>query len=333
MTSAQIEKNKKVVAHTPRPFYVIGICTRNRRDNLQRLINSISDLRFPDGIRLAIAIVDNNDTLQVLATDFDLPESIDLVIHHEPRPGLVYARNALFEVVEDMGGDWLLGIDDDEWLDSEWLAEWHRGTNKWSAGILVGTATLIFREGLHPLHPKEQFPLPTEGKLPRVYTTANYAIHKSVFDRKSGLGLRFDPTFDKSGGEDTELMLRAMRQHGIRVLGWPFSKAYEMRGADRDTFKYEIWRGIRNQVNFYCTAKKHYELGIVSIWNGPTFTILKSMNRNLVFGVGLTFLACGKLVLLREDAGATLGRALRRFARLGAIVPYRMGTMNHEYGR
>lgn len=332
MSDAEYRQDSEVADLDPRLSYVIGICTRNRLDLLQRLVGSIRELRIPDSIDLEVIIVDNNDTRQVYEKDFDVPETVGLSVHHEAQPGLVYARNALFDIAELRGADWLLGIDDDEWLDTEWLVEWHRGTKNSGSGIMVGTTTFFFQDGLHPFHPRGQFPVPKEGKRPPILGTFNYAIHRSVFGRKSGLGMRFDLHFNKSGGEDLEFMLRAMRQHNVIVTGWPHAKAYEIRSSDRASMRYEIWRGIRNQVNAYTVAARHSELGITGYRHGVQIVVLRSIARNILFGTALLGLTLVKFIARRKDTGATFGQALRRFARASAFVPFKMGKIHQEYG-
>ena len=331
MQTSEAKEIKKAARDHPRPFFVIGVCTRGRGDSLRQLIDSIAAQAIPDKIRLEILIVDNNDEMQTVSTQFSDATDIPITVKHEPRRGLVNARNALFGAAQDIGADWILGIDDDEWLHPDWLVAWHRGTQRFPGSILVGTATLLHGDDLHPLHPRWEAPLPIEGGRPGVLTTANYAVPKDVFDEQNGLGLRFDLKFNDRGGEDAEFMLRAKRQHKIPVLGWPSARAFEMRGADRQSFQYEVWRGVRNQVNFYHVAQRHWELGISTYLQSPPITILATSNRNLLLGCGLMLFALLKYITFRKDAGTTLGRSIRRFARTGAVVPYLFGTIRNEY--
>ncbi len=325
-------KTLEAADQDPRPSYVIGICTRNRADLLDRLVTSIGKLEVPDQIRLSLIILDNNEVLQTAAADFDLPATIDVFVEHEPKAGLVFARNALFAAAQARTADWLLGIDDDVWLAPDWLVEWHRGLQNTGSGIMVGTTTFVYQDDLHPLHPRSQFPEPVVGKRPPILGTSNYAVHRFVFDSSTGLGLRFDARFNHCGGEDSEFMLRAIRQHEVKVTGWPSARVFETRSGGRTAMRYELWRGIRNQVNLFHIAARHRELGISSIWQSVPIVVLKCFNRNLVFGTGLLALSLIKFIGLRKDAGATLGLALRRFARLGAVVPFIKGTSYNEYG-
>ena len=326
------QNNEKVAGHVPRPFYVIGVCTRNRPEQLQRLISSIANLDIPEDFAATVAIIDNNQTPQTDPASFSLPKTWNIVVQHQPTPGLVHARNTLFDVAQDLGADWLLGIDDDEWLEPDWLKEWQRGINTIDADILVGTTTMVYPEPLHPLHPRAQFPVSAAGQRPKVLQTANYAVRRQVFDNKQGSGLRFDPYFNKSGGEDAEFLLRAMRQHKLSVSSWQNAKTSEPRGADRASLRYELWRGIRNEVNGYHIAAKHRADGLTPIWRSVPLVALRSANRNLVLGTGLVLLALARFVGRRPNAGPTLGRALHRYARLGSFPAYKMKLLEQEYG-
>lgn len=108
----------------PKPDVVatIGICTRDRPDELHTLLRSISQSRFSgERPHVQVVVVENGPNTAGLDPD-ELGEMAGWPVHlvHEPRPGVAFARNAVIRN-RARGARWLLMVDDDEVVTRGWL--------------------------------------------------------------------------------------------------------------------------------------------------------------------------------------------------------------------
>ena len=106
---------------TPRPFITVGICTRGRVALLERLINCLNQQISVTPGSIELAIVDNNDCPSNEVAKIATTARYKTIVKHEPRAGLVTARNALLDLAQGLETDWLIGVDDDAWMNDDWL--------------------------------------------------------------------------------------------------------------------------------------------------------------------------------------------------------------------
>ena len=138
MSGDTSQEKQKAARGSQRPFVIIGICTFQRNDLLVALLESIRQQTGPIEAEVAIVIVDNNPTPSVPKERIISAAPYQCQIVHEPRTGLIHARNRLFEATEAAGADWLIGVDDDATVAQDWLSQWIRGITSAKADILVG---------------------------------------------------------------------------------------------------------------------------------------------------------------------------------------------------
>lgn len=314
------------------PFYLIGICTRGRTTLLQRLLLSLAEQSDADLTRVEILVVDNNDEPMVLPEWCAERSRFPVHVTHEPNAGLAHARNHLFDVADDLQADWVLGIDDDEWVDPTWLSEWIRGISRNESDILIGKAELIHEPDGSIFRTLRQFKTPLAGEPATLLGTCNYAINKTVFSKVRGLGLRFHPLFNETGGEDGEFMRRAKRMHNVTPYGWPHARAYEERSGQRAGVRYMLRRLMQDRINSYTIANLHHEMGIMEGELPFAFMVLKRTNNSLIYGAGRCLLGIAKLPMGPLNAGREFGRAMEHFVQAFAIVPYLTGWRRRGYG-
>src|SRR5215472_6069312 len=103
----------------------ICIATYRRRFGLVRLLESLSRLKRPDGLRAEVIVVDNDPASDpAFAPGADAAAPLPMRWLREPRRNVAYARNL---AVANGRGEWLAFVDDDEIVDEGWLAAyWER---------------------------------------------------------------------------------------------------------------------------------------------------------------------------------------------------------------
>lgn len=311
----------------------IGICTRRRLPQLTRLLQSLQVCFQSADVSVPIVVIENDETTSigtVIAAFDDLAISAIL----EPQIGLTQARNRLLDWADANGVDWLIGLDDDEWVSKDWFAAFHQALE---AGpppqIFMGPCQYEYGEDLSPFLSPDQPVEQGKGTAPLVMTTQNYAIHRSLFGSRPGVRLRFHPAFNESGGEDLEFFLRATRVHQAKAAWVPGAVVHEDRIAARATLGYRLDRTRRNQVSLLRIDHLHWqEHG----FGNPLRNRLKAIaviNRNLVFGLPGLLLGLILWPVNPDKGKGQIGRALRRLARVQATFDFWLGRSRRAYGK
>lgn len=323
----------RAITAKPRPFILIGICTRLRNAQLRRLIDSILAQPIPISHRVEILVIDNNDIPVANEALAGVSDRFAINVVHEGQAGLVFARNRALDEATVRGADWFIGVDDDEWVAPNWLNAFVNGTEKvgeWS--ILVGPCRYVYDENLSRFRkPMQLPPLPT-GARPAIMATWNFAVQRSVFDYALGLGLRFDDAFNESGGEDLEFFLRAEKGFGVTLSWLPEAVVSENCKGARATLRYRLPRVLRNQLSVFRVAQMHRRLGYYGSRTGNSIRLLLSLNRNIVFAC--CGLIAGTLFVMWNSSKGLhmIGRALERAARVGAIAAFVLRRTPIAYG-
>jgi len=321
-----------VTARSERPLIAIGICTRQRNALLRVLLESIWAQPLPPEHDVEVIIVDNNDAPTVTPAIIDFPPKFKITLIHEAKAGLVNARNRVFDEAAAIGADWLIGVDDDEYVAADWLAEFIRGIETLDADIIIAARHVVYSDATSPFVERirnDQFPAGEESKL---FSTANFAVSKQIFDSGDGLGLRFHPSLNESGGEDYEFFLRAKYAHGVKPVKWPYAVANENLDGKRAQFRYQFRRRLIDQLTCYRVAALHRATGVRGTRRGNAMKLYQRPIRFAVFGTAECLLGVFQLLTARENARKLIGKGLLRWARALAIFPYFMGKSAVHYG-
>ncbi|MBM3998940.1 MAG: glycosyltransferase family 2 protein [Planctomycetes bacterium] len=202
----------------------IVIATFRRPPMLEDTLESLCRMRFPDGRSVEVLVIDNDEgrSAQPVADRFPasrpLPFSLRYI--HEPRTGLSHARN---RGIEESRGRFLIFLDDDVFVDPEWLTSFFDAFESTGAEC-IGGRTLVRWEGApDPLLKACETELVAIdfGETDMALTGArlpgggNAGFRRDVFED----GLRFSHELGRIGtvllsGEDTELMTRLRRAGG-----------------------------------------------------------------------------------------------------------------------
>lgn len=239
---------------TPRPpkarhvHVSILIPTHNRCELLARTLESIALVRVPDGVTVDALIVANactDDTAGVAERGLAaLPFAGRVVV--EDTPGLNVART---RAVAETAGDICALLDDDVWLDEQWLAGLHDAFTTHDADMVGGRVELWWEEIQRPNWlPDRAVGLlsANEGRGDKVEVLtapwgiigANFAFRRSVFDHIGG----FQPGLDRVGNQllgsgEIEFVQRAQAA-GFRAVYAPRAKVKHWVPASRVTRQY-----------------------------------------------------------------------------------------------
>lgn len=220
----------------------IVICTYNRQALLRKTLESIAHLRNPGGTRLSVIVVDNSDDSNALQLVETMGETMPW-----PLLGLA-AHPANISVARNAGvaatrSEFIAFIDDDQQLDSGWLAAVSDALATHPHDVFFGhvealheipnrvdqTVQMVFSRWLNAAEGHELYAMG-----PRQTRGIALGSGNSIFRRSKTLTdpAPFDPAFGNGGGEDSDLFCRLQRR-GLR-FGWlPGAKVFEFVPASR----------------------------------------------------------------------------------------------------
>jgi len=223
---------------------LLAVATYRRPRGLARLLAAIAALRLPEAVALSVAVVDNSPEGAAMgalsgAADHRFP----LRVLHQPRRGLASARNTALEAALAGGFGWLAFIDDDEvpgpgWLEAHWQALRHSGADA-SMGA-VHAAYLATPPGWVRAGRFLEMRDFADGARLRFGATSNilFSLHPV-----RARGLRFDPAYDLTGGEDTAFF-DAYRRVSRGIVFCAGAVVHESVPPERATLRW-LWRRWR----------------------------------------------------------------------------------------
>jgi succinoglycan biosynthesis protein ExoM len=171
------------------------------------------------------------------------------------------ARNALLDAV---AGDWIVFVDDDEWVEPDWLERLFVCQREYAADVVIGP--------VHPAYPDD---------APEWLVRANLLHHDwghrgkrlktgrggntlARMDLIRGLGLRFDPALGVTGGEDTAFFAQAA-SNGAVIVVCDDAMAHEHVPPERLKPSYILRRAVRSGQS-YAIARRADNPGFA--WRG-----------------------------------------------------------------
>jgi arylsulfatase A-like enzyme/GT2 family glycosyltransferase len=218
----------------------ILICTHNRVDLLSKVVGSINGARRPEGWCVTILVIANacTDATHKLLDEYRERASVDELLPlrwiEEPTPGKSHALNRGAAALE---GDWVAIVDDDHRVAEDFLVEIAEAVESHPGATMLCGRILPDWDGrepqwVHDAGPYRIYPLPiprqefgadsrelgVDGPIPG---GGNQIIQVAALRRVGLFSTDLGPQgHDLGGGEDTEYMLRALRQ-GERLVYVP----------------------------------------------------------------------------------------------------------------
>jgi arylsulfatase A-like enzyme/GT2 family glycosyltransferase len=216
------------------------ICTHNRSDLLAKVLHSLNRAARPEGWEVGVLVVPNactDDTHALLDTHLaqaDAKGHLPLRWVAEPTPGKSHALN---RGVAEVHEGWVAIVDDDHRVAEGFLEEIVRAIDTHSGATMLCGRILPDWDGSEPtwVHdpgPYRIYPLPIprqefgetsrelglDGPIPG---GGNQILRVDALRRVGGFSTELGPQgHDLGGGEDTEYILRALRQ-GERLVYEP----------------------------------------------------------------------------------------------------------------
>jgi glycosyltransferase involved in cell wall biosynthesis len=229
----------------------ICVCTYKRAQLLKKCLLSLYAMKTPSHCEVTISVIDNHDEQSAKIVVDELKASSTIPTHYfsELNRGIPFARNRAIIETQNLGANFLVFIDDDEWVRKDWLTHLYeycisRGgyiiisgdvIPELPADVPLDIKPFLYKKNIHP----------TGKKLSSCAT--NNVIFPTAISKN--LGLQFDVSRPFSGGEDTIFFSTAAR-NGIRIEKCTEAIVHEHIPNDRATLKWllkrKFWVGTVN---------------------------------------------------------------------------------------
>jgi glucosyl-dolichyl phosphate glucuronosyltransferase len=252
----------------------ILVPTHNRSDLLFQTLQSISQINVPKDISLEIVVAANACTDETEYICRTTAGKIPFPLHYvqEPKLGINHARNRL---LAEASGDVLAFLDDDVYVDPDWLGGLVDFFSRYPADIVAGKIELWWKAVQKPswmdsriarllsctdfgASPRELF---NSGEV----VGANMAIHRRVLRKVPDFRTDMDRRGRQlSAGGDTEFADQALKT-GCRIFYSPQAAVLHWVAPERITLNYldntALGIGIvRVQMNHQRYRKKRLKL-------------------------------------------------------------------------
>ncbi len=183
------------------------------RPSLVQLFRSLEEMRHPVPVRIIVAD-DSADGAARRIIDESGPWRLPIDVCQVGARNIATARNACVDRAQSR---FVAFVDDDEWVDRDWLTRIHAAAIRYNADAVFGSVDAIYspatppwlkRVGLFRKRPGDT------GARVSTGATCNALVRLDTIRR---LHLRFDEAFGRTGGEDTDFFCRLATAGGALV--------------------------------------------------------------------------------------------------------------------
>jgi len=231
-------------------MYAVSICipTYKRPELIERLITSIGSCNLDPALigKILIVVVDNDADRSAAAKVAELSTrlagKITIDYHSYAIKGLASVRNELIRQAFKNKPDFIVFVDDDEYVCTDWLNALVKTIINNNADMVMGPVTAVF-EHQTPEHITTWFARgrhPDNARLDYI-RTGNLIINAAFLSR---LNIWFDERFNKTGSEDTYFG-NEMIKKGASIYWAAQAKVYEITPPSRTNIRWLFNRRYR----------------------------------------------------------------------------------------
>ncbi|MDN3401563.1 glycosyltransferase family A protein [Pseudoalteromonas sp. APC 3213] len=296
----------------------ISICTYRRPELLKKLLISIFEAMKPSIFKLSILIVDNDidESAKPVISEFNNDE-ININYLAESSRNISVVRNACLAMGLETSADFILFLDDDEFIGTSYFVELEKSYLKYKPDIIIGPVITVY----YPNTPRWVL-------ASKIFERARHITGKKLSTGNTGnafvsielikkVGL-FDPEYGRSGGEDSNYFYRC-KAFNAKFIWCNEAEAFEYLAVERANLKYATLRARRGGQTYIKIRADDMSLG-----NKLTLVLVKLISG--LIGIGLGYIIS---LLTNKYYGTPL--LIRSIARLGQVEGL-IGKTVYMYG-
>jgi glycosyltransferase involved in cell wall biosynthesis len=226
--------------------YLVAICTLGVNPNLVKCISNLLEIQQAVGSQLRILIVLNRDV-----GEFAFDSRVEVVF--EPNRGYSNVRNC---AIQNTPADYsLIFIDDDEIPTRSWFEALVASHLHFPRDVIFGPVLAEQLGGFDSYRDKfkSKFDSLPDGALVKQAGAGNMLLPSYLLN----LGVvEFDPFFNESGSEDTDLCFR-LRKIGVGIRYSKSAKIFEVQAKERVTAQYMNARALKDISNYSLVVRRN----------------------------------------------------------------------------
>jgi glycosyltransferase involved in cell wall biosynthesis len=231
-------------ARSPLQRVLVSVASFRRPAELGRLLESLEQARKGVGADIDLLVVDNDAAGSAEEVVRRAPTQVTYVL--EPTPGIAAARNRALD--EFPRYDAIVFVDDDEWVDRDWLEELLGYAGRGTADVVTGpvlselppeSPAWIRRAGFF------QRPTLAHGTRLKAAATNNTLLRRDAWDRAGRP--RFDESFSFTGGSDA-MLFHTLLKAGAVIEYCASARVTEEVPPARISGRWLARRALRNGV-------------------------------------------------------------------------------------
>lgn len=227
----------------------VGVVTHARSESLANMLKSLVESvnHYQGSCEVVVANNSGESEFQVVSdivSSSPINQVCSVRILNSPDNNIAVGRNL---IMDDSKTDLLLFIDDDEYPDSIWITalvdQYHRSNCAVVAGPIVPVFPKSTRAWIQCID------IHNIGSLKTGDVVSHVATGNCLIDLQRIGGLRFQPEFGVSGGEDT-FFFEELGRAGQQIVWREDARVQEDITPDRCNAKYMIYRFMKQGHNF-----------------------------------------------------------------------------------
>lgn len=235
---------------------IITVCVPSiGRPSLVRLLRSLEEMDKPSPVRVVVAD-DSRDGAARRLVEASGPWRLPIDVCPVGARNISSARNACLDRAH---GAFVAFVDDDEWVNGDWLVQLHQTALHYRADAVVGSINANYAPATPRwLRRTNLFRKRPGGTGTRVSIgmTGNALVRVSAI---RDLHLRFDEAYGRTGGEDTDFFWRLTAAGGI-LIACAEAVVHEDVPAERLSVQHLRKRYTRGGYTYACVtlARKNF---------------------------------------------------------------------------
>ncbi|SDJ99937.1 Glycosyltransferase like family 2 [Microbulbifer yueqingensis] len=205
---------------------------------MRRALSSLAAAQLPDTVKVSVTVVDNDPAEQARPVAEELGATFPVPLKYvvEPLRGIPFARNRCLDEAQAKGANYLVFIDDDEWVAGDWLQKLY-GFSLDAGDKAVVCGSVI---SLLPASAPDYYSMFFSRKRRRTGERLPYCATNNVLiplAEVRRLGLRFDERRPFAGGEDV-LFFTEATMRGVSIFHCAEAVVYEDVPEHRATIRW-----------------------------------------------------------------------------------------------
>jgi glycosyltransferase involved in cell wall biosynthesis len=207
-------KSLNMAPEMHRAHISVCVCTYKRPEMLRHLLTELGNLKTENQFTYSILVADNDEARSAQDTVEEMRRLLPVSIRYfcEPRRNIALARN---KVIENVQGEYVALIDDDEFPTETWLLTLFNTCNEYKVDGVLGPVVRHFDE-----------------------TPPAWFKKSKIYDREA------NPTGEVVRWEDSRTGNALLRRRVVATDPAPFRPEFRA-GEDQDFFRRKIEAGLR----------------------------------------------------------------------------------------